>query len=212
MPYAYREAWLAAAVEHFKPTFEAHSYPLQAQVRVTCGWPSRGGLARRKRVIGECWPTTYSEDGANEIFVSPILADPVEVAAVLVHELVHAAVTTPGHREPFRSLALKMGLQGPMRSTTASSALRERLNVLSRRLGPYPHATLGTASDDTMHAPLDVPSWKPQGTRLLRCAYPSCGYIARITQRWIAVGLPVCPCGTSLVPSWHLSKPEEGDV
>jgi hypothetical protein len=28
VPYAYREAWLAAAVEHFKPDFEAQSYPL----------------------------------------------------------------------------------------------------------------------------------------------------------------------------------------
>jgi hypothetical protein len=144
--------------------------------------------------------------------VSPILANPVEVGAVLVHELVHAAVATPGHREPSRSLALKMGLLGPMRSTTASPALRERLNALSQQLGPYPHATLGTPSNATMDAPLDVPSWKPQGTRLLRCACPSCGYIARITQRWIAVGLPVCPCGTSLVPSWHIPKPEERDA
>src|SRR6516162_3216105 len=113
VPYAYREVWLSAAVEHFKPDFEAYGYPLRAPVRVTCGWPSQGGLARRARVIGECWATTYSADGANEIFISPILADPIEVGDTLVHELVHAAVSKPGHKEPFRSLALKMGLLGP---------------------------------------------------------------------------------------------------
>jgi hypothetical protein len=196
VPYAYREAWLAAAVEHFKPDFEAQSYPLQAQVRVTCGWPSRGALAPKVRRMGECWSTTASADGANEIFISPLLAEPIEVGSVLVHELVHAAVGPQwGHQKPFRSLAVKMGLLGPMRSTTANPLLRERLNALSQQLGPYPHATL------------DARDRKKQGTRLLRCACPSCGYIARITQRWIAFGLPVCPCGTSLVPSWHLPKP-----
>jgi hypothetical protein len=45
MLYAYREAWLAAVVEHFKRDFKAHGYPLPDRLRVTCGWPSRGGLA-----------------------------------------------------------------------------------------------------------------------------------------------------------------------
>jgi hypothetical protein len=52
MPFAYREAWLAAAAEHFKPDFAAHGYSLPDRLRVTCGWPSRGGLARKARTIG----------------------------------------------------------------------------------------------------------------------------------------------------------------
>src|SRR5215216_1779829 len=110
MPYAHREAWLAAAVESFRRDLAAHGYPLKAQVRVACGWPSSGGLASKARTLGECWSTGASADGANEIFISPVLADPVAVLGVLVHELCHAAVRTPGHREPFRSLAVKMGL------------------------------------------------------------------------------------------------------
>lgn len=200
MPHVYRESWLAEAVEHFKPDFEAYNTPLRAQVRVTCGWPSRGALAPKIRRLGECWSTASSADGANEIFISPILANPVEVGEVLVHELVHAAVAVPGHRGPFRSLALQMGLMGPMRSTTASPVLKERLNILTEQLGPYPHATLGATPGDTIYAPLDVQTGKPQATRLHRCACPSCGYLARITRQWIAYGLPVCPCGRRLVP------------
>jgi SprT-like family len=136
VPFEYREAWIAAAVEFFKPEFEAYGYPFHAQVRVTCGWPSRGGLAPKKRTVGECWSTTASADGANEIFISPVISDPVEVVSVLLHELVHAAVGTKyGHGEVFRSLAVKMGLTGPMRSTFPSPHLKERLNTLCQQLG-----------------------------------------------------------------------------
>src|SRR5438132_1289084 len=99
-----------------------------------------------------------------------------------------AAVGTQyGHREPFRFMALKLGLVGPMRSTRPGTLLTERLNNLSEQLGTYPHATLNARDR------------KKQSTRLLRCECPACGYIARITQKWLAIGLPVCPCGTSLV-------------
>ena len=188
MPFEYREAWLTDAVDYFKPDFEVHGYPFHAQVRVTCGWPSRGGLAKKKRAVGECWSTTASADGTNEIFISPVISDPVEVASVLVHELVHATVGTKfGHGKVFQSLAVKMGLTGPMRSTFPNFQLRERLNALSQQLGPYPHAKL------------DARSRKKQGTRLLQCVCPACGYLVRITQKWIDKGLPVCPCGISLV-------------
>jgi hypothetical protein len=183
--YVYREAWLSGAVEHFKPDFEVHGYPLKTNVRVACGWPSRRALSPKTPVIGQCFSTTASGDGTNEIFISPILDDPIEVAAVLVHELTHAAVGIKyGHQGPFPSLAVKMGLTGPMRATTPNSLLREHLNALSQELGPYPHATLSPKANDL----------KKQGTRLLQCVCPACGYMARITKKWIEeVGLPVCP-------------------
>jgi hypothetical protein len=187
VPYAYREAWLAAAVESFKPDFATHGYALKAKVRVACGWPSRRALAPKVRVIGQCFSTTASADGASEIYISPILADPTAVLGVLVHELTHAAVGTKyGHQGPFPSLAVKMGLTGPMRATTPSPLLAERLNTLSLELGPYPHASLNPTAQDL----------RKQGTRLLQCVCPACGYLARITKKWIEVGLPVCPNDT----------------
>ncbi len=46
---------------------------------------------------GECWKVEASAAGRPEIFVSPMLADSVEVGAVLVHEVIHAALPDAGH-------------------------------------------------------------------------------------------------------------------
>jgi hypothetical protein len=186
VPFAHRESWLAAVAEHFKPDFTAHGYPMPERLRITCGWPSKGALALKARRIGECWHPKDSADGAVEIFISPFLADPVEVETTLVHELVHAAVGNEcGHKGPFKWLALQLGLEGPMRSTPAGTQLIVRLNVLCNQLGPYPHAALnGNASDR-----------KKQSTRLLKAECLMCGYTIRITQKWVdkVDRLPICP-------------------
>ena len=47
------------------------------------------------------------------MFVSPYLADAIEVAAVLVHELIHVFDNCRnGHKGPFRKIAKKIGLEG----------------------------------------------------------------------------------------------------
>lgn len=35
----------------------------------------------------------------------------------------------------------------------------------------------------------------PQKNRQLKLECPECGYTARATAKWIAVGMPTCPCG-----------------
>ena len=193
MPFANRESWLAATTEYFKPDFEAHCYPLPDRLRVTCGWPSTGALAKA-RTIGECWYAKSSADGTVEIFISPYLADPVEVGETLLHELVHAAVGPGiGHKGPFKELALKLGMVGPMRSTRPGTELSERLNTLSVQLGPYPHAVLSGQNH------------KKQGTRLLKGECLVCGYTIRITQKWIKVGLPICPAPSTIHPETRLT-------
>ena len=48
------------------------------------------------------------------------------------------------------------------------------------RIGPYP---AGHLTDQ-----------KKQGTRLLKCQCASCGYLARVSQRWLTQGgPPICP-------------------
>ena len=50
--------------------------------------------------------------GGDELF-------PAQIAAILAHELVHAAVGIPaGHGKAFKRVALGLGLVGPMRATT----------------------------------------------------------------------------------------------
>jgi hypothetical protein len=189
-----REAWLHAGIESMRPLFLNAGNPLPGAVHVSVGFPSVGGLARKRRRLGECWSSAASKDGNHHIFVSPLLNDAIEILDVLTHELVHSAVGTPaGHGPVFRRAALALGLQGPMRSATAGPDLRAQLAALATRLGDLPHA--GLFCD---------PTRKKQSTRLLKVDCPDCGYVARITARWIAAGLPTCPCGEPM----HLNVAE----
>ena len=54
---------------------------------------------------------------------------------------------------------------------------------------------------------------KKDGTRLLKvvCPNPDCGYLMRTTERWIKVGLPICPCGTRMEMAELLPEPGEGE-
>ncbi len=181
-----REAWLMALAAKLRPAFEAVKAPVPVEVRLSCGWPSKGATASRNRRIGECWSERCSADGTREVFVSPTLADPVEVGAVLVHELVHAAGYM-GHGADFAKVARALGLTGRMRATVAGERLRAELAAIVSELGPYPHATLTPGQDE-----------RKQSTRLLKvqCPDEGCGYTVRVTAKWLEVGFPTCPCGT----------------
>ncbi len=185
-----REQWLTLVSDAFRSTFRELGSPLPERLRMSCGWPSVGARNKLSRkVVGECWSTTLSADGHTEIFVSPLVDDPLAAGAILVHELVHAAAgIRAGHGPRFRKLALAVGLTGPMRATGPGPDLRERLNALIAELGPYPHGSLDALTTGR----------KKQGTRLLKVACPACGYTARIASKWLEAGFPVCPCGTEM--------------
>lgn len=186
-----REDWLAAITAKLAPYFEDRGKPLPEKVRVSCGWPSRRPTALKNRVVGECWSPAASADAATEVFVSPYLSDGVEVGAVLVHELCHAAAGTMcGHKGDFRKLALALGLTGKMTATTAGDELKARLNALIQGVGAYPHATLDATKSGK----------KKQGTRMIKVICPECGYTVRTTAKWIEVGLPTCCCGKEMEP------------
>jgi len=182
-----REAWLNQLIDKLRPDFLEAGAEIPEKVRASCGWPSQSGKARKQRRIGECWSSSSSEDEHHELFVSPVLSDPLEVGETLVHELVHAAVgTSHGHRAPFRRAATAIGLEGKMTATHAGPALRDRLEELTARLGPYPH---GKVSFDS----------KPkQSCRQMKVECPNCGCICRMSRRWIEVGTPTCACGTKM--------------
>jgi predicted Zn-ribbon and HTH transcriptional regulator len=177
-----REQWLHRVAKQLERTiFRGQVIPAY---RVTCGFPSKSALSMRRRRIGECWSAKASGDGHFEVIISMTIDDPAEVAAVLVHEMVHAIVgLAAGHRGPFAALAREVGLEGQLTATHAGPELVERLNAIIGALGPYPHAKLGATS-----AP------KTQSTRLIKCACGGCGYVVRTTRRWLDVaGAPICP-------------------
>src|SRR3546814_3946952 len=64
-----------------------------------------------------------------------------QIAAILAHELVHAAVGIPaGHGKAFKRVALGLGLVGPMRATTPGEAFLAAVASILDVAGPLPHA------------------------------------------------------------------------
>ena len=183
-----REDWLLALSGELAPVFALEGVPLPS-FRVTCGFPCTGATRGSNKLmrLGECHPASNSRDAHCEIFIHPELDDPIKVAEVLAHELVHAAVgLDKGHGPTFKRVATAIGLTGPMRSTVGTPSFHAMVKPWIDGLGPYPHASLS------------VLSHKKQGTRLLKAVCPSCDYTVRLTQKWANLGLPTCVCGDQL--------------
>lgn len=178
-----REEWLTALAERVAPTLGI-AVP---KIRLSVGFPGGRRAGRGGKRIGECWDAAASADGSSAIFVSPIIADAATAAAVLVHEMVHAAVgVSHGHRGPFRRMALAVGLTGKMTATTATPELADKLAEIVDEIGPYPHAALNA----------DLSGRKKQSTRMLKITCEACGCVARMTRTWLDnAGAPTCGCG-----------------
>lgn len=178
-----REAWLLFAVGHIAPIFNEAGYTIP-RVRVACAIPA---TSKRGSAVGQCWPTTRSEDLVNEIYISPVHADPVEVLDTLTHELVHAVDDCQHrHGKEFKEIALAVGLQGKMREASAGPQLRLRLQaiagVMVSELGPYPHAKLsvGTALYESARKPA-------------RAECPRCRFKVSMLRNHLKIGPPICP-------------------
>jgi len=135
-----REAWLERAVAILHDYLRMQGLPLDSLPRVSCGWPSRGGLGL---TLGECVPPHLCEDDRPQIFISPRIVDSVEVLGILLHELIHITVGCEhGHGKKFSQAASKVGLIRPWRATTVGERLRPVLERFVAVCGPYPHAAI----------------------------------------------------------------------
>lgn len=176
-----REEWLVALTGELRPLFTQAGFPLPDKIRVTCGFPSSKARSLNK-AIGEHWSSAASDDGHDEILISPVISDPVECAAVLVHELCHAATPGAGHKGEFVRAARALWLEGKATATVAGKAFRDNIGALIEGCGEYPHATLNVGRVR-----------KVQSTRLIKAWCPACGYTVRLTEKWASTGLPECP-------------------
>ena len=135
-----REYWLEQSVVFLNDILTAHDLPLPT-VRVSCSWPVAGGLRASGQVIGQCFSPKVAKDGKAHIFISPLIAESVEVLGILLHEMLHASIGTQhGHRKPFSQAARAVGLDGPPTATVVGDALRPVLQDFVDRVGIYPHA------------------------------------------------------------------------
>jgi hypothetical protein len=183
-----REAWLTALARAFRPVLAGRGLKVPETFRVSCGWPSKSALSGKggSRTIGQCFNPCCSADGVTELFISPVLADPMRVADVLAHEMIHAALPNAKHGPAFAKAALSLGLAGKPTATVAGPDFLAWATPLVETLGTYPHATL----DVTRQV-------KPQTTRMLKVACGDCGYTVRTTRKWLDdAGAPLCPCNT----------------
>lgn len=143
-----REYWLRRATA-FLVAHMVRCGLCAVTVRVSCGWPSRGGMGQGKVVIGQCFPPTLCKDGVPQIFVSPRIADSMQVLGTLLHELVHASVGCQyGHRKEFSQAAKKVGLEGPPTATVVGASLAPLLQEYLKHSGPYPHAAIAVRAKE----------------------------------------------------------------
>lgn len=173
-----REQWLQTATSKMRSDLFAGQGYNVPEVRVSVGFPSnsRGG-----RVIGQCHYATA--DNIPQIFIHPTLEEGSRALDVLAHELVHATLgSEAGHGQAFKRCAESIGLKGKMTATEASDTLKAWLDELISDIGEYPHAKVSVGG-------------KKQTTRLIKCECDNCGYIARVSNKWIDdIGSPLCPC------------------
>lgn len=197
-----REEWLQAAVGKLRPIFLGHGYTIP-ELRVSVGWPSTGGLAKKKRTIGQCWFGSTAADGKPQLFISPLLDADVKsaggVLATLVHEVVHVAAGKDAKHGPkFVKVMKKLGLEGKPTATTAGEDLIVRFETILTELGPFDHSPITPVKEN-----------KPQTTRMRKCTCDSCGFLVRLTQKWLDVGSPICPVAGHGSMKADLPKDEE---
>jgi hypothetical protein len=166
-----REAWLTESAGLILDELIAPhcTLPTDRDFRISLGFPS----GKVSNVIAQCWVAAASADNTNEIFVTPIIDDSIEILASLVHELIHYVDDcASGHKNHFAKVARKVGLEGKLTATTAGAALAEQLDQYVALLGPIPHAKITPSKSGI----------KKQGTRMIKVECTTCGFAFRATR------------------------------
>lgn len=171
-----RETWLNLLAAKLAPILkEKADLTVPAKLRLSCGFTSS------KRAIGECHYAPGSADETTEVFVHPGQAEPAQVAQIVIHELIHAALGPGhGHGKVFGKAARAMGLAGKLTATYAGPDAEATIAAVLADLPPYPHARLGTGRAE------DAP--KPQsGKKHINLNCPQCEFHAKVLleQRWM---------------------------
>jgi len=183
-----REEWLNKVATLLLPEFQRlagiEAYP---HFRVSCGFPSTG---RRGKRIGECWFPDASADQRHELFVHPSEAEPVQVAAILTHELAHVVAGPEAkHGKDFKRLVRPLGLEGRACATVPGEGFKQLIAPILEAVGAYPHASL--IGGVSTRGP-------KQSTRMIKVVCPECGYTLRTSRKWIETGVPTCTCETPM--------------
>jgi len=184
---------LAEAIKHFKLTVPMENIVVTIQ--------SKG----RKNAIGWFWRDRWAngkKPKLHEINLSAEWLTKHDMSETLIHELAHAENHHRGiddtdksgrrHNKKFKSMAEQLGLIVEKAGS---------LGFAFTKLGPDAISFLDKAkfNKELFSMCRLVPTTKvAAGSRLVKCECAECGYVARITQKWIDTGLPTCPCGNDM--------------
>jgi hypothetical protein len=140
--HKYAETWLNEAVDLLRPIFKDAGYEIPP-VHVSVGFGMDGYKPRaKKNTIAVCHARCMTSDGINEIYISPIVHEPVEVLGILVHELIHAVDDCKsGHGEQFQKISQELG--SPDNLSVPSEIWRrsiDRYRKIADQLGRYPRS------------------------------------------------------------------------
>ncbi len=169
-------------LENAKEVLAQHIFceeELAGKCHISYGFPSKGALATKKRSVGEAW----QQRGVEAIFISPTTFKEnncIEVLGVLCHELIHVSIgVDKGHRNGFKAVMNKIGLEGKPTATIVGDELAQRLNALKSSFGDMPQMLLDT-----------TPKKKP-GSRMIKLVC-GCERILRVSQKVLDEGTINC--------------------
>jgi hypothetical protein len=169
----------------------------------------------RKKAVGWFWHgrwTGESKKQANalhEINMSAEHLKDYHMGELLLHELAHAENDHQGikdcagrrHNKKFKVMAERLGLKVEKGGSVGFGVTD---------LGDLAKEFLNKIKFDRSLFELCRLVAEPKGaagSRLLKCECPGCGYVVRTTAKWLAVGLPVCPCGETMEAAEVFNEP-----
>lgn len=179
-----REQWLTTVAKDMESFFRGLTL---VPYRVTCGWPSSGGIGLKKRTLGQCHGAMWSTEGLHELFISPLLAKPDEVAGVLCHEMAHiVAGVEANHGKKFVDVRNVVGLtKNKPPQAMPGPELAKRIKGITDRVGVYPHSAMKL-----------VVKKKTKNISSVGLECPACECRIRIGMKWLEEsGMPTCGCG-----------------
>lgn len=134
-----RETWLNELAALMAPRFEALGHPLPP-FRVSIGFTSSGANGH---AVGECWDKQTTPDERFTILISPAEGASLAIAAILNHELIHAAVgLRAGHQGAFATMMAATGMERPFTQSRPGPAFSEWVQPFIAQLGDIPHSPL----------------------------------------------------------------------
>jgi hypothetical protein len=204
-----REHWLSEAVLDLTPMLKRHRLDVPPDIRVSCGFPSKGGASMgRPPITGETWPSTATFDGSVQVFISPLEDEPTGVLGILIRELIHASLPDDAAFGPvFKQACKDVGLEGRAKNMAPGLILHKQLDEVAEKLGDYPNKHIILSEKEKLDKP------KKKSTFKLFCASKrECGkpchlldkavgedYIVSMTTKKLTLGFPICPCGQEMV-------------